>query len=526
MDLNDLVGKKEKVKIIGITKNKKYFVSEILTSKLKVYIENTGDYELEELIEREEECIIINIKQEQLIGFLLDNRKFLNDIKKISNKLKNTKEYEKVKDIYLMERLKIKGKVLGLYLVDEGDIGKYYLDTIEIGTYVKKVKENNIIFKDRKVEDEIGKQIRDVVQSIDLNKKEISLRDEEEKQRHLIEKAIGLEIGYEISKIAILDLKQQVKEKQEITKKSNEIEKQIQRNNVKFDKKLSTKRDINIKQEMEMNDKVTDMKTLGQLLDKNGKLPQLEGKKFVKMGVVESDHIDEIRNGKGENVKANTTRYSFVAIANDGTVVPIDLTQDHQEGNNPREVNYQVNQKGEVSRDDVLSRFNIGSGTFSIKNGEYGEIKVYHSPRKTIGGKDQEGNKSLDRELETDNVWIMKKEERDLAAEYKTGYRSVEKGYQEAKLHEDESGEILLEDKLQIEDIDGDKNTKSHVHDNVNFDELASKWGYYIDGKPNSQKAKEMYQEKKKGNPEKDEKQIVEMISEELEEIGHSREQR
>ena len=35
-----------------------------------------------------------------------------------------------------------------------------------------------------------------------------------------------------------------------------------------------------------------------------------------------------------------------------------------------------------------------------------------------------------------------------------------------------------------------------------------------------------MYQEKKKGNPEKDEKQIVEMISEELEEIGHSREQR
>ena len=206
MDLNDLVGKKEKVKIIGITKNKKYFVSEILTSKLKVYIENTGDYELEELIEREEECIIINIKQEQLIGFLLDNRKFLNDIKKISNKLKNTKEYEKVKDIYLMERLKIKGKVLGLYLVDEGDIGKYYLDTIEIGTYVKKVKENNIIFKDRKVEDEIGKQIRDVVQSIDLNKKEISLRDEEEKQRHLIEKAIGLEIGYEISKIAILEL--------------------------------------------------------------------------------------------------------------------------------------------------------------------------------------------------------------------------------------------------------------------------------------------------------------------------------
>lgn len=525
MELENLIGKKEKVKIIGISNENKYYISESIEKQHKVYIENTGDYEPEELIGSIKDCIIIGIKQEKLIGFILSNRKFLNDIKKINNKLKATKEYANVKDIYLMERLKIKGKVLGLYMVDEGEIGKYYLDTVEIGTFVKKIRQNNILFKEKKVEDEIGKQIRDVIQSIDLTKKEISLRKTEEEQKHLIERAIGLEVGDKITQIATIDLKQKIIENEK------QVKKQIEQNMNRIvipTKKQSTTRDINIKQEMEMNDKVTDMKTLGQLLEDNEKLPQIQGKKFIKMGVIESDHRDELLNTKGENAKVNTTRYSFVAIASDGTVVPLELSQDYAEGNNPREVNYQVDQAGKVEQDDVLSRFKIGSGTFAIKNGKYGEIKVYHSPRKTIGGKDVEGNKSLDRELETNNVWVMSKKERDLAAEYKTGYRSVEEGYQEAKLHENQAREILQGDKVRTEDIDGNKNTKSHEHNNiVDYEELATKWGYYLDGKPNVEKAQKLYEEKRKENPEKQEKEIVEMITEELEEeIAHSREQR
>ncbi len=522
MELEELIGKREKIKIIGITNNKKYYVGEAINSQYKIYIENTEDYEIEELMNSTQDCLIIDIKQNNLIGFILSNRKFENDIKKIEQKLKNTGEYKKVKDIYLMERLKIKGKVLGLYLVDEGDIGVYYLETIEIGKWVKKVRENNILFKDKKIEDELGSQIKDVVQSIDLTKKEISLNQEKEKQKHLIEKAIGLEIGENITKIATLDLKQKLEVDQKEQRKNTNnftISSQVKHGNIK---------DVNIKQEMELNNKVTDMKTLGQLLEDNNKLPQIEGKKFIKMGVIESDHIDELTNQKGENVKANTTRYSFIAIANDGTVMPLELSQDHQEGNNPTEVNYQIKQNGEIQKDDVSSRFNIGEGTFAIKNGEYGEIKVYHSPRKTIGGKDQQGNKSLDRELETDNVWNMKKEERDIAGQYKTGYRSVEKGYQEAKLHEDETGEILPEDKMKTADIDGDLKTKSHMHDNnVDYSELATKWGYYTQGKPNNQKAEELFQQKRKENPEKEQKEIIEMITEELEEeLSHNREGR
>lgn len=121
MDLKELIGKRTKVKIIGITNNKKYFVSEDIDSKQKIYIEDTGDFTPEELIGAQDECLIINIINNNLIGFLISDRKFINDIKKIKNILKNNNEYEKVEDIYLMERLKIKGKVVGLYLVDEAE---------------------------------------------------------------------------------------------------------------------------------------------------------------------------------------------------------------------------------------------------------------------------------------------------------------------------------------------------------------------------------------------------------------------
>lgn len=519
----DLIGKIVKVKIIK--KQGNYYLAKTTDENYEMYIEDEGDYLEEELLNSIEKCIILEEREGHLIGFLLTNRKFVNDIKKIDKNLKESSEYLKVKDIYLMERLKINGKVVGLYLVDEGDIAKYYLGTKEIGTYIKKIRENNILFKENTIENELAKQIKDVVQSIDLNKKEISLREEQEKQKKLIEKALGLEIGREITKIATVDLKQKVYEKtsQENKKVLKEIEKQ------KFfeKKKENTIKDVNIKQEMDTKDKMTDMKTLGQVLQKEGKLPNLEGKKFTKIGIIESDQRDNLQNQKGEKEKVNTTRYSFVAIANDGTVVPMDLEQDHAEGNNPRETNYQVSQNGQIKKDDVLSRYKIGEGTLAVKNGNYGEIKVYHSPRKTIGGKDIEGNKSLDRELETNNVWEIKKNERDLAGEYEDGYRSVEEGYQEARQHEEKNGDIKKNDKIEIDDIDGEKNTKSHVHDQVNYAELATKWGYYKDGEPNSQRAKELFEEKRKENPNKDTKEIVEMVTEDLEEeIGHSRDSR
>lgn len=523
MELQNYIGKVVQVKIIE--KKDKCYIARMVRENITVYIKDDEDYEEQELIGIVEKCIILDEIKGSLIGFLLTNRKFVNDIKKIKKGLKDKEEYNKIKDIYLMERLKLKGKVVGLYLVDEGDIGKYYLDTQEIGTYLKKMRQNNIIFKENTIENQLASQIKDVVQSIDLNKKEISLIEEQEKQKHLIEKALGLEVGREITRIATLDLEQEIEDRQNIFQEK--VKGELQREHFSKKKEHSTTKDVNIKQEMDTKDKVTDMKTLGKMLKDEGKLPQIEGKKFDKIGIIESDDRDKLLNEKGEQAKVNTTRYSFVAIARDGSVVPLDISQDHQEGNNPREANYQVDQQGRVKQDDVLSRFNLGEGTLAVKNGKYGEIKVYHSPRKTIGGKGVEGNKSLDRELETDNVWEIKKEERDLAQEYEDGYRSVEEAYQEAKSHEDDQGRIIDQDKMKTRDVDGDINTRSHAHDNIDYNALAVKWGYYREGEPNADKAKELFEEKRKENPKKETKEIIEMVTDELEdELGHNRDMR
>ena len=129
--------------------------------------------------------------------------------------------------------------------------------------------------------------------------------------------------------------------------------------------------------------------------------------------------------------------------------------------------------------------------------------------------------------MDTKDKWEMKKEERDLAQDYGDGYRSVEEGYQEAKSHEDDTGRIIDNDKMKTRDIDGDINTRSHAHDNVDYNALAVKWGYYREGEPNADKAKELFEEKRKENPKKETKEIIEMVTDEIEEeLGHNRDSR
>lgn len=60
-------------------------------------------------------------------------------------------------------------------------------------------------------------------------------------------------------------------------------------------------------------------------------------------------------------------------------------------------------------------------------------------------------------ELETSNVWEIDKDERDLAGEYDTGYRSVERAYEEGKNHEPDKCET------ETKDVDGDRK-QNHIY--------------------------------------------------------------
>ena len=70
------------------------------------------------------------------------------------------------------------------------------------------------------------------------------------------------------------------------------------------------------------------------------------------------------------------------------------------------------------------------------------------------------------------------------------------------------------------EDIDGDSSTKSHNHleEDIDYSKLAIKWGLYRDGVPDQEKAKELLEKEQKQNPNEEKEELIENITEEMEE--------
>ena len=258
------------------------------------------------------------------------------------------------------------------------------------------------------------------------------------------------------------------KDEEKCKNKNNKRESKNTKNNE--EKNENTTKKINVKQTVKMDAMATDMDSIGKRLEKAGKIRWND--KHAKLGIVESDQISNLRDENGNKLKGQSSRYQAVVVTNEkskdgGQIVkPLDIETDMQEGTNPTKRNYQVNQNKSVKKDDVVTRLKIqGEETLGIENGEYGELNVYHSRNKTIGGKGVEGNHSLDKQLETPNAKNMigtDSKTLKLSQEYQDGYRSVENSYQEAKQHEKDNGEPC--DEIEVDDIDGDINTHSHDH--------------------------------------------------------------
>lgn len=449
-------------------------------------------------------------------------------------KLVNSKVTQKMLQqnaiLQIIGQADIDGKTKEILIKKEGEILKYYCLNL-IGVYTPKIPGQTIIFREDTIENKVSAEIKDNEQ-----KNKISPLEKEQIQKFL-------------EKIKILDVLDRmqtqdrgVKERTQYNKKikTNEMNKKQQQNNVKEKKEVIQKQqkqtkkaenklgDINIKQEVNMNTRVTDMSNLRQVLQKNRKIPKLEnGDEPLKMGIVESDDLKKLKNEKGQKEQGHTSRYEAVMITKKGKIQALDLDNDTQEGTNPLEKNYQIKQNDTVKKGDVLTRLKVGEGTVGIEKGQYGEVEVYHSPRKTIGGKGVEGNKSLDRQLETSNAKNTLEgtdiETLKLAQEYNDGYRSVEEGYQEVEKHNEKHPDCEPRD---AKDVDGDSNTQSHVHETedfvklssgerVTYNELASRWGFYKDGKPDATFVKEKFEEKEQENKKAEE--VIEELDEEYE---------
>lgn len=461
---------------------------------------------------------------EQEIIFKKETNLTIKDKTNIIKKLKAKNIYQIIQKmiqqheiIRELGQIEIEEKQKDMILKKEEQYFKYYYLEL-IGVYTPKMPGETIIFREDTIENAVSANIKETEQKnkiSPLEKEQIEQFLERIKIWEIAEKIQMQERGVKEKSQYNKTIKQNTENKKEQQKSQNNKKQQKeQERQEKQPQKIKNKaNDINIKQEVDMDTRVTDMHNLNQVLKKNEKMPELEhGDEALKMGIVESDNLKDLKNAKGEKEQGHSSRFEAVVITKKGNIQTLDLENDTQEGTNPTEKNYQVKQNEYVEKSDVLTRLKVGEGSIGIEKAQYGEVEVYHSPRKTIGGNGIEGNKSIDRQLETsDSKNTMEGtdiETLKLAQEHNDGYRSVEDGYQEIEKHDKQHPDC---EQKTVKDLDGEKNTQSHIHpepteefvelsngEKISYSQLATRWGFYKEGKPDSEFVKEKFGEKKK----------------------------
>ena len=385
------------------------------------------------------------------------------------------------------------GEKVRVRVVKKGEIYEYFIKDKKIGVYDPKVMEDNILMLQNTIDNEISNQIKDQINSVD--KEEIA---EEAKLISRIEEYTKIILGIEeVKDVLLVDLEDEKEEKE--NKKTDKKKKE---------QKQTTTKDINVKQEINLSERANDMHDLRKWLGAN--IPP----EFTKMAVIESSQMSKMKDENGSSYKNNSTRYSLALVDKNNNIVPLqkyvsNLKQRDASGNNPTALKYQVDKDGNVEKDAILSEYEIGNKVLQIDNKEMGRIEV------NVGQEEHGGNETMGVQIRDSNsTFATDTQTRRVMGEYESnGVYTVDENLKEAEKHKDC-------DNLTREDIDGDSSTKSHNHleENIDYSKLAIKWGLYRDGVPDQEKAKELLEKEQKQNPNEEKEELIENITEEMEE--------
>ena len=270
----------------------------------------------------------------------------------------------------------------------------YSIGNTVIGLYDPNVmKDEKIVIRSKTLKDEIASQIKDTIDGMD--KSEIEKESLETKKIYTYMKELG-QREEEKTKIIKIDLKEQEENKDSEEKKEDK-EKQEEKEESRQKVKKATTKDVNIKQEIEVNERANDMKDIGQWL--GGKLP----KDIQKIGIIESTDMNKMQDENGKSYQNGSTRYSLIAINKKGEIEPLSkyipqLKQRDTSGNNPTEKKVQVRADGHVEKDAVLSEYEIGEKVIQIDNKEMGRVEM------NIGQEEHGGNNTLTMQARGNNT--------------------------------------------------------------------------------------------------------------------------
>ena len=385
----------------------------------------------------------------------------------------------------------------------------YFMGDKRIGVFDPNVMEDNILILNNTINNELADKIKDSINKMTLGE----IEEEAQETEKIYEYMRGKHDDEKIKDIRIIKLddekvKEEDKEKEESKEEADEKdEEEI--------KEVDNKGKVDVKQTINLDERANDMHDMRKWLG----VPQ----DVAKIGVIESYQMSNLRDENGKSYEENSTRYSLVAIGKDGNVEPLSkympgLEQRDSSGNDPTRETYQVDNEGNVEKDAVLSEYQFGSKIIQIDNKETGRIEV------NIGEEARNSTEAMGVKVRDSNTYFATdRSTRSVIGEYEeNGENTVEENIEEADAHKRIDPEYK---ELNEEDIDGNMATSSHLHDRVvlesgeeiTFEELATRWGLYEDGRPDAEHAREKYMEKQQEDLEAGPDEIIEELDEEYE---------
>lgn len=385
----------------------------------------------------------------------------------------------------------------------------YFIGDKRIGVFDPNVMEDNILILNNTVDNELADKIKDSINKMTLGEIEEEAQETEKIYEYMREKHDDEKIkDIRIIKLDNKDAKEEDKEKEENKEEADEKdEEEI--------KEVDNKGKVDVKQTINLDERANDMHDMRKWLG----VPQ----DVAKIGVIESYQMSNLRDENGKSYEENSTRYSLVAIGKDENVEPLSkympgLEQRDSSGNDPTRETYQVDNDGNVEKDAVLSEYQFGSKIIQIDNKETGRIEV------NIGEEARNSTEAMGVKVRDSNTYFATdRSTRSVIGEYEeNGENTVEENIEEADAHKRIDPEYK---ELNEEDIDGNMATSSHLHDRVvlesgeeiTFEELATRWGLYEDGRPDAEHAREKYMEKQQEDLEAGPDEIIEELDEEYE---------
>lgn len=409
-------------------------------------------------------------------------------------------------------RIKLEdGRIAEVIVRKQDDLFEYYIGNVKIGVLDTNVMQDNILMLENSLDNEVKSQIKDAING--LSRKDLEHESNITRKIDTYIRELG-DRNLHVRDIRRIELSEDEEEKSEEGKedgKRNDSEEVDEK-----DEAVTTK-DVAIKQTIELSERANDMHDIRKWL--SGRVPS----DAKELGVIESDDMSMMKDSEGNRMKNNTTRYSLVIINSKGEVEPLakyipELEQKDSSGNDPREEKYQVRDDGTVKYDSVLSEYSVGDKVIQIDNNEYGRVEV------NIGEEARDSTETMGVQLRDSNTtFVPDTSTRSVIGEYEEeGEDTVEKNLEEANKHPEDDV------KMDERDVDGDLETKSHMHiddkilledgTEITFDDLAIRWGFYNDdGTPDKEHARKRYIEKQNADIEKTPQEVVEELDEEFE---------